>query len=155
MEGESALTLVSEVALGLAGFTGIVMALSRSSDFWRDWDAFRAFLLLLSSLGAFILALAPFSLHFFGVSQPNIWRIGSGLMVVYAVFMLVVGWRAALILPRADIPYWGSVAWFANLGAGANILAQLANLWSGVLSLFLAGLLWGLLYSPVTIAPKL
>jgi hypothetical protein len=150
MQGESALTVVAEVALGLAGFTGIVMALSRSSDFWHDWDAYRAFLLLLSGLGAFILSLVPFSLHFFGISEPSIWRICSAVMIVYSGLVLVVGWRAALVLPREDIPYWGAVAWFANLGAGANILTQLTNLWSGVPSLFFAGLLWMLLYASVS-----
>ncbi len=141
MHGSDALTAIAEISLGLAGFTGIVMALYSRSDSWSEFDAVRSLYLLLIGFGTLILSLLPFALHFFGLPESIIWRSCSGTMLAYlSVFFLMR--RVDDQLEWTQIPHNDRMRWFASIGLVLNGFLQLANLWYAQLSLFFLGLLW-------------
>lgn len=151
MDGSDALLAVAEVSVGLAGFTGIVMALYNRSDSWSEFDAVRALVLLITGFGALILSLVPLGLHFSGLSETAIWRVGSGAMAGYMLVYLLP-WRSYRGLDWSRVPNNTAMVRFAWGGALANVGLQLANLWFGRLSLFFFGLLWYLAYGCVQFA---
>ena len=65
----------SQLALGLAGFSAILVALSGNPNQWTAVDAFRIKNMLLFSFSGVFLALIPVLLSFFAVPQPELWRI--------------------------------------------------------------------------------
>ena len=56
-----ALQLIAEIALGILGFSAILIGLSRKSDGFSAPDNFRIQLLSYSSIGAMFCALIPFA----------------------------------------------------------------------------------------------
>jgi hypothetical protein len=76
------LALVAELALGLAGFTGVLVVLGRQPGRFSAGEAFRLAILLVGSLSALFLSLAPLVLHDLGVAGPALWRTASGFMAV-------------------------------------------------------------------------
>ncbi len=87
MEGSDALAVLAEVAIGLAGFSGIVIAIRRREPA-HPWETFRAVVLLGTAFCALFLALLPFAIHAFGVSGPNVWRIASAVGVLQGAFVV-------------------------------------------------------------------
>ena len=65
----------SQLALGLAGFSAILVALSGSPNQWTSVDAFRIKNMLAFSFAGVFLALVPVLLTFFAVPEPKLWRI--------------------------------------------------------------------------------
>jgi len=75
-------SLVAELSLGLAGFTGVLVVLGRQPGRFSPSEAFRLAVLLVGSLSALFLSLAPLVLHDFGVSGAALWRVSSALMAI-------------------------------------------------------------------------
>ena len=75
----------SQLALGLAGFSAILVALSGSPSHWSSVDAFRIKNMLAFSFAGVFLALTPVLLTFFAVPEPELWTIS---LVVLAVTTL-------------------------------------------------------------------
>jgi len=78
---ESLLT-IAELALGLAGFSGVILVFSGSPDAMHPMDRLRMRLLLAMSLGAMILGVLPSGIALLGAEGDTLWRICSGAMVV-------------------------------------------------------------------------
>ena len=57
-----ALQLIAEIALGILGFSAILIGLSRRSDGFSDPDNFRIQLLTYSAFGAMFGSIVPFAL---------------------------------------------------------------------------------------------
>jgi len=73
------LALIAEVAVGVAGFSGIVAALTRrSSEEWRAIDVVRLQVLLFVSISVVTWALLPALLLSSGIEGPSLWRFTSG-----------------------------------------------------------------------------
>ncbi len=85
-----ALLTIAQIALGFAGFTGVVSAF-RSPETWGASESFRLARMLDSSLYALLLALIPPGLAGAGLSPVATWRIASALFAVALLFRL---WRA-------------------------------------------------------------
>ena len=135
----------AELALVLAGFSGIVSVFSRNGD--RSNQQLRLAGLLASALGVLFFSLAPVTLSYLGLEPDHVWRISSAIMATYVAIGLVIFVPRALNDPetRARLPVfyllWGSV--------GAIGLLQLAN--SLLLpnetrfGVYFAGVAWSLL----------
>ena len=65
----------AQIALGLAGFSAILVALSGSPHEWTPVDAFRIKNMLAFCFQAIFLALAPVLLTLLSVAEPDMWRI--------------------------------------------------------------------------------
>ena len=75
MDIGSALLTFSQLALGLAGFSAILVALSGKPHLWTPVDSFRIKNMLTFSFEAVFLSLVPSALAFFAIPEPVLWRI--------------------------------------------------------------------------------
>lgn len=94
MEQADNLRTIAEVAIALAGFTGVVIVLGqRSIGTWSAAERSAILVLLESSIGAFFFALFPVIVVPSFSAPITGWRLSAGLLTLYHV--------AAII--RADI----------------------------------------------------
>ena len=146
MEASEELLTIAELAIGLAGFSGVVVAFNRGGGL-RPTDRFRFIALFTSAITVLIVAFVPFGFHHAGQAAPALWMASSAVQLVFWVsIFLVLGIR---FRPEFDtdeqLSNWVSVPLY-GLSFLIPIL-QFANLigWpmkSGPL-LYLAGLiLW-------------
>lgn len=97
---------VAQVAIGLAGFSAILVALSGKPHQWTAVDAFRIRHILAFSFQTVFLALVPFGLAFFSLPEATVWKVspliiaiatfGDVLMVLTGVYRLSGSERAVL-----------------------------------------------------------
>ncbi len=145
LDGADALTTIAEVAVGLAGFSGVVAVLGRQPGEFSRVEAGRLVVLLLSSLGALFFALIPFALFPLGLNPVSVWRTTSGLVAVFALSHLAVSYTE-LRRVRREAPeiYSRSVAGTHFTILVVVLLLQLVGVAKGgelALSLYIFGLL--------------
>lgn len=99
----SAMGVVAEVALGLAGFSGVLIVLSRTSDGLSPAERFRLRSLIYASIGTMFLALLPLALFGGRWAEPTVWQILGGVMTVYTAAGLMMLPSASIRL-RRDFP---------------------------------------------------
>ena len=101
----------AELALVLAGFSGIIVVLSRSGTRWDPHERLRVTGILVVAFGSLLFALAPVALSYLQVEPDTIWRASSALMATYSTVGLAVlvpqaladpETRARLRRPRMD-----------------------------------------------------
>jgi hypothetical protein len=83
MDVSEALLAIAQIALGLAGFSAVLVALSGEPTRWTPLDSFRISGMLTLSFGALFLSLAPFVLGFLSVSESATWRISAGAIALF------------------------------------------------------------------------
>ncbi len=146
MEGSDELLTIAELAVGLAGIAGLVVAFTRHGRLFPV-DRFRFIVLFSQALFVATLAFVPFGFHHAGRAGPALWSASSGVMVV---LMVCTAWWVRVHLhpefsPEERPPKWFYVALYGP--ATFNLLLQIANFvgWpmeSGVLSYLVGLLLW-------------
>ena len=95
---ESLLMTIAQVAVTLAGFCGLVIAMRTTPTArWHARDTWSLAWMLGTSLGALFLALLPLLLESFGLSKGFLWTLAtmimSGAMLVFASAMALAGRR--------------------------------------------------------------
>lgn len=119
------LTSAIEVGIAIAGFTGIVIALSK-----RDADsnarALLVSILLLASIASVFFSFLPMLLSLSGLAEANVWRVSSATFLIYIT--AVFGYRARqldAVRPRSSAAVvLGGALFFAG------VLLQIPNvLW--------------------------
>lgn len=96
MEVGDYLGLMGELAIGVAGFSGIVAALTRRSEGdWRDIDVLRLQMLLRQSIAVAMWAVIPALLLSSGLEGPVLWRVVSGCWLATAPVAFVPVLRRA------------------------------------------------------------
>jgi hypothetical protein len=143
-----------EFFIGLAGFSGIVVALSDSSFASNPLDRFRVLVLLVNALGGGIFAALPLMLVDSGVSEETAWALPSGAFAAYAALFAFWGMRRRVTLPAQARQYLHPIMWLTgHVGLLVASIALLANSvgWPlGTSALpYLCSLLFLLLYSCV------
>ena len=94
-----ALQVIAEVALGIVGFSAILIGLIRSKDGFSGPDNFRIQLLTFSAFGAMFCALLPFAVF----NDTNIdmgWTIVAWTLCLYSVIGLLIFPRKVFYLRR-------------------------------------------------------
>jgi hypothetical protein len=92
-----ALQLIAEIAIGIVGFSAILIALSRSSDVFSGPDNFRVRLLTYSAFGAMFGGLLPFGV--FNINNAELsWKIICWSVCLYSVIGLLVFPKRMLLL---------------------------------------------------------
>ena len=146
------LQTIAEISIGLAGFSGLVVALRKGPGPLDDIQKYRLRILFSLSFGAMFLSLLPDMLVNFGVPDERVWIDSSAAICAYS-FLFMAWWivssrRMARIAP--EIFNWGA---FSTMAAGHTIvlLLQLAVMLGflesrapGVITL---GLIWYLIHS--------
>jgi hypothetical protein len=102
----SALLTLAQVAIGLAGFSAILVALSGKPHQWTPVDAFRIRNILAFSFQSVFLSLVPFVLALFSLPESMVWKVslliistatfGNVLLVLSGVYRLSRPERAVL-----------------------------------------------------------
>jgi hypothetical protein len=90
VEQTESLLAIAQIALGLAGFGGVFIALGRSVGARHPADSYRLVLLLSTALSTLVLALLPVALHFLGFAEAALWRLASALLAALLATLLVV-----------------------------------------------------------------
>jgi hypothetical protein len=135
----------SQIALGLAGFSAILIALSGSPHQWTAVDSYRIKNMLSFSFQAIFLALVPVLLTLFSVPESVLWRVS--LLVLCAgtsagVLLIFIGyWR----LSRPDRlvlspPLVYTVCTLVGTAALIELISGIGD-WAAGPGIFFAGLL--------------
>ena len=95
----AALQLIAEIALGIVGFSAILIGLSRSKDGFSAPDNFRIQLLTFSAFGAMFCALLPFPV-FSPIYLERSWAILAWILCLYSVVGLLIFPRKVFNLRR-------------------------------------------------------
>jgi hypothetical protein len=82
MDIANTLLTFSQVAIGLAGFAAILIALSGKPHQWTPVDAFRIRNILAFSFESVFLSLVPFVLTFFSVREARVWQLSLWVLAL-------------------------------------------------------------------------
>lgn len=77
------LEVIAQVAVGLAGFAGVMVAVAHPSGGFHPVERFRLRALIYGSLGAMFMALFPFAIFSGLWAESNSWRVSGALMTMY------------------------------------------------------------------------
>lgn len=99
------LRVLAEIAVGLAGFSSIVVVFRRrdAGGTWKPEDAFRFRIMLESSLFAALFAIAPAALAALNVPPGVLWPTASAALLVYLASETIQRPRAIRRLPAGAL----------------------------------------------------
>lgn len=148
LQGSDVLTILAEIFVAFAGFTGIVAALGhRSEGKWRPVDVIRFRALLEASLTGLVLSVAPFGFHYFGVVEAVTWGFGSALLAVYVSSFLLRMIRKQKKLRATEDPDFVPGVRLVLVSLAVPVVAiQLLNAIGAGLQHTFSGFLVGLIY---------
>jgi hypothetical protein len=138
MTGAEIFTTIAQLAVGVTGFSGIVIAFNRQPGRLSEFEAFRI--------------LIPFALHYMNWSDIAVWRIGNASVAVFEFVFVTILVRLSLRFLRQYRELFNLfLLSFFVVGHAVNGVAQLFSALGWVdlpgLSIFLFGLLWLLFHS--------
>jgi hypothetical protein len=150
MQGSEVLTVSAEIAVALAGFSGIVVALrQRGLEAWPPQELHRLRNMLELSAISTLFALLPFIPHFLGASSEQTWSLCS--------IALSVGLGAWLVktnlLIRGALRQRLNRFWVVtyNVGSAAAVVLLLVNglglAGTPQLGIYLVGIGWMLFFT--------
>ncbi|MGD8280769.1 MAG: hypothetical protein PVF69_06410 [Gemmatimonadota bacterium] len=143
MRWESALGSIIEVAIAIAGFSGIVAAVGRRSEgHWTDADQLRLRILLTASGVALVFAFLPFVLVDLAGEQL-VWRAASALLAIHMGGISAYRVRQASV--AGIIEAIGLRWWTLGLQAVVALLLLVNAFYWASASVYVLGVLWGLL----------
>ena len=126
-EAAGALLTLAEIGIGLVGFAGLVLAVTRRTSTMSRNEVVQLRELVRAGLGAAALALVPVGALLLGATGPTLWRTASGVHVLIVVggAFPVVAYEVRRILPEDREPTLQAVTY----GFGAVcVLVQGSNL---------------------------
>ena len=146
------LIAIAQIALGVAGFSGIAMYFKRKPGPLTNVEVYRIAILFLNSFAAVFLSLAPFPLQGFGFSAETTWRVGSALAAVFGfmfnAYYLVLSQRYRRQVPEIFNKYSMALTYSGSIG---NTLLQALNalnlMGSRHEAIFMVGMLWLLFHA--------
>jgi len=98
------LTSAIEVGIAIAGFTGIVIALSKR-DAETNSRALLVSILLLTSIASVFFSFLPMLLSLAGLADPTVWRTSSAAFLIYMAAVLAYRVRQfGAVRPRSSAP---------------------------------------------------
>ena len=142
MAWESALGSLIEVAIALAGFSGIVAAVGRrGAGHWSPVDQLRLRILLTAAGAALAFAFLPFLL--IDVMDPSlVWRSCSGVHATFVFGILLYRFREVSVLDVTQALGKRAIA-FMFVGASTAFMVSLSNaLWFASSSLYVLAIVW-------------
>lgn len=148
MEASETLRSLSEIAIALAGFTGIVAVLGhRAEGRWDPLEWLQLRMLLETSLGVFFLSLTPLLLQQLEPIQTVLWRLSNSLQAsvhVAGVFVLYLRARKleASQWPREERWLTAALLPVSFVIIGAQVSAVVGALAQYGFFLYLLGLVY-------------
>jgi hypothetical protein len=157
MASEGFFMAVAQIAVALAGFSGLVVATRGASPSgWSPRDTWSLAGMFGASIGALFLALLPSLLFFFRLPSEVVWMLASLSMAVFlGVFALTIAWFSRKLSkagapPR--VPYFSSAATLLLLACACLAgLGALGIFGQAVIGVFVLGLMACLLVSALAL----
>ena len=146
------LQTIAEISIGLAGFSGLIVALRKTPGPLTDVQKFRLKVLFANAFGAMFLSLLPNLLSSFGVPEDRIWFDSSatmlGFSLVFACWIVVAGNRVAKVVP--EIFNW--IIFYLLTGGHVIVVILQAAVMTGFIEerapgAYALGLAWYLLHA--------
>ncbi|MDX1402994.1 MAG: hypothetical protein R3192_00575 [Woeseiaceae bacterium] len=98
------LQTIAEISIGLAGFSGLIVALRKSPGPLTEVQKFRLKVLFGNAFGAMFLSLLPYLLSALHVPNARIWFDASaamlGFSLIFGSWIVVAGRRIARVVPE-------------------------------------------------------
>lgn len=146
------LQTIAEISIGLAGFSGLIVALRRNPGPLTEVHKFRLRILLANTFAAMFLSLLPDLLLSFRVPEGRIWFDSSasmlGFSLLFVIWLVTAGRRMARVVP--EIFNW---LIFYTFTAGHVVVVMLqAAVMAGLIAgrapgAFMLGLVWYLIHA--------
>ena len=139
---------MAEIAIAIAGFSGVAAVLGRRAEGqWASLDVLRLRVLLRSSFGIVIFCFLPIVLSSASVTAERVWALSSGAYLVNLVVSISLGAREARRIVKLtgepiDRPYTTLIT---SLGVGIFALHALNAVVIQEAWLYLAGLVTALM----------
>lgn len=148
MASVDVLTVLAEIAIALAGFTGIVVAfrLQRPDEFLPHEYVRLRYMLVVACVLLFF-SLLPFLPHYFGLSESSVWIVSSGVM---CVGLLLLGFMSHLNTRRDPVlskSRWTICYIVGSIVFSAFALLNVFGVGPPGPGFYLAGLGWLLFFS--------
>jgi hypothetical protein len=129
VDATETLLAIAQIALGLAGFGGIFVAVGRErAAVRRPADTYRLVLLLCTALSTLVLALLPLAFQSVGIADATVWALSSALLSVIIGTIGVVTIRLRRPhreeIRAGEAPLVASAIWVI---AFVTLAAQLSN----------------------------
>lgn len=125
MEQADSLLGLLESAVGLAGFTAVVLVLRPQQSKIGLRTIFGVRTALANSLGAVFACLIALGVSAAGVEGSTQWRAASAIYLVLIPYFLVVFFRDTIRASRAGIPSWQAAGvWLVS---GIHLLLHMSN----------------------------
>jgi hypothetical protein len=148
MHWESALESAIEVAISLAGFSGIVAAVGRrGAGHWNDHDQLRLRILLTASGAAIVFSFLPFLLVD-AIDPSAVWRLASGLLAAYTVGITTYRRQQASHIAAASAQFRNPVVVVFQVTVVIALVANACCFASS--SVYVFGVLFGLVVAFMT-----
>lgn len=97
-----AFSTITEFAVALAGFSGIVVAIAHTGDTFPSVDRYRTLTLLTYSLSAAFGSLLPMAVESLGFNDDEVWRIAGAVLAVILAVSVVVSFLGTRRLDEED-----------------------------------------------------
>ncbi len=152
MDIPQSLQIIAEIGIGLAGFSGLIVAFRKDAGPLTSVQKYRLQILLALAFGAMFLALLPELLHYMGVPPDRLWTLAGLVLTCYSV-VFVIWWITASYRLKASVPEIFDWFAFSRMAAGhiIAVLLQLAVIFSLLDDTspgpYLAALMWYLLHA--------
>ena len=88
MDGHDELLTIAEIAVGLAGFSGVVAGFIQRGGLSAA-DRLRFIALFITAFAALVLAFIPIALAYAGFQDENLWRLSSVIMMLTGIAGIV------------------------------------------------------------------
>lgn len=150
MDPPPVLTVIAEISIAFAGFSGLIIALRKGKGPLTEVETYRVRVMLLLAFGALFLALLPELLSAAGVAP--LWRTASVVFTAYSIVAL--GWWVLVSMrirkTHPEIFHWSAfsrmlsghaVALALQIGVAAALIVDAAP------AAYLAGLVWYLIHA--------
>jgi hypothetical protein len=157
MEGEGFLVAIAQIAVALAGFSGLVVATRDASPTgWSTRDLWSLAWMFGASIGALFLALLPILLFFLRLRTGIVWMLATLLMAAFTVvFALTMAFSCRKLSRLGEPPrvrYFSTAATLLLLGCGCLAgLAALGMFGQAAVGVFVLGLMACLLVSALAL----
>ena len=152
MEIPELLQTIAEIGIGLAGFSGLIVALRRRKGPFDEIQRYRMNLLFALAFGAMLISLLPELLDSFGVPADRIWFDSSAALATYTV-LLLWWWISGAVRHARVVPEIFNWYAFTSMSIGHFIMLMLQfGVMAGFIverapGAFAAGLVWYLIHA--------
>ena len=148
MQHQEFLLTIAEVSATFVGFSGVVGVFRECTGKLEvQYQRHLLFQMITTGLSALAISLTPFLVAAFGFPEPKVWRISSGIYVLFSTLLTILGtyqgcpfiWTGLASVRTAKV-----IALVATFVVGISILNCLGTFSGRASAIYLVALFWTL-----------